>query len=204
MPETVIMPKLGFDMAEGTLVRWVISEGETVDKGSILAEIETDKATVEVESNFSGKVAQHLVQPGDIVPINTPIAIIASPGEDIDKALMSVQSQERGATSPASDSKKGPVEGVRNAEQDQSETSESSKLPGGLRASPLARRMAKELGVSLTQIMGSGLKGRIVAKDVNEYLSAPARRSDISRPEPELTIQPGSDNGTVKLTEGNR
>ena len=94
MAETVIMPKLGFDMAEGTLVRWVIDEGKPVEKGTVIAEIETDKATVEVKSNYSGKVVEHLVQPGDVVPINTPIAIIASPGEDLDEALMSVQSQE--------------------------------------------------------------------------------------------------------------
>ena len=62
MAETVTMPKLGFDMAEGTLVRWVIQEGEPVAKGAVLAEIETDKATVEVESTFDGVVASHLVQ----------------------------------------------------------------------------------------------------------------------------------------------
>ncbi len=61
MAETVTMPKLGFDMAEGTLVRWVKSEGENVNKGEVLAEIETDKATVEVESSFSGAVLQHIV-----------------------------------------------------------------------------------------------------------------------------------------------
>ena len=72
MAETVTMPKLGFDMAEGTLVRWVIQTGEPVHKGAVLAEIETDKATVEVESNFDGILAQHLVQAGDVVPVNTP------------------------------------------------------------------------------------------------------------------------------------
>ena len=64
MAETVTMPKLGFDMAEGTLVRWVKAEGETVNKGDVLAEIETDKATVEVESPFSGVIYRHLVEAG--------------------------------------------------------------------------------------------------------------------------------------------
>jgi pyruvate dehydrogenase E2 component (dihydrolipoamide acetyltransferase) len=73
MAEVVIMPKLGFDMAEGTLVRWVIAEGEPVAKGAVLAEIETDKATVEVESAFEGFVLKHLVSQGESVPINTPI-----------------------------------------------------------------------------------------------------------------------------------
>src|SRR5512135_1936502 len=86
MSDTVTMPKLGFDMQEGTLVRWVKTEGENVNKGEVLAEIETDKATVEVESNFSGVVARQLVSTGDVVPVGTPIAIIAAPGEKVDDA----------------------------------------------------------------------------------------------------------------------
>ena len=78
MPETVTMPKLGFDMQEGTLVRWVKLEGDQVNKGDVLAEIETDKATVEVESSFSGVVARQLVSQGDVVPVGSPIAIIAA------------------------------------------------------------------------------------------------------------------------------
>ena len=84
MADTVTMPKLGFDMAEGTLVRWVKTEGEEVNKGEVLAEIETDKATVEVESSFSGVVARHLVSQGDVVPVGTPIAVIAAPGETVE------------------------------------------------------------------------------------------------------------------------
>ena len=85
MAETINMPKLGFDMAEGTLVRWVIGEGKPVAKGNVLAEIETDKATVEVESNFDGVLAVHLVPEGSIVPVNTPIAIVAAPGEKVER-----------------------------------------------------------------------------------------------------------------------
>jgi pyruvate dehydrogenase E2 component (dihydrolipoamide acetyltransferase) len=85
MAETVNMPKLGFDMAEGTLVRWVKGEGDTVAKGDVLAEIETDKATVEVESSFGGVVARHLVNEGTSVPVGDPIAIIAAPGEKVEE-----------------------------------------------------------------------------------------------------------------------
>ena len=84
MADIVTMPKLGFDMAEGTLVRWVKAEGETVNKGEILAEIETDKATVEVESSFSGILHKQLVEQGAIVPVSTPIAVIAQPGEKVE------------------------------------------------------------------------------------------------------------------------
>src|SRR5512136_1924810 len=85
MAETVSMPKLGFDMAEGTLVRWVIAEGETVAKGAVLAEIETDKATVEVESAYEGVVRRHLVEQGAVVPVGTPIAIIGGENEKIEE-----------------------------------------------------------------------------------------------------------------------
>lgn len=93
MADTVTMPKLGFDMAEGTLVRWVKSEGDAVTKGEVLAEIETDKATVEVESTFSGVVARHLVGQGDIVPVGTPIAIIAAEGEKVEEAAQTQPKQ---------------------------------------------------------------------------------------------------------------
>jgi pyruvate dehydrogenase E2 component (dihydrolipoamide acetyltransferase) len=84
MAETVMMPKLGFDMAEGTLVRWVKKEGDSVNKGDVLAEIETDKATVEVESSFSGVVARHLVAEGASVPVGDPIAVVGQPGEKVE------------------------------------------------------------------------------------------------------------------------
>lgn len=89
MADTVTMPKLGFDMAEGTVVRWVKAEGDAVNKGEVLAEIETDKATVEVESTFSGVVARHLVGEGDVVPVGTPIAIVAAEGESVEEAAAS-------------------------------------------------------------------------------------------------------------------
>ena len=84
MAEMINMPKLGFDMAEGTLVRWLKKEGETINKGEVLAEIETDKATVEVESGISGVLRKLLVDEGAVVPVNSPIAIVGSADEKID------------------------------------------------------------------------------------------------------------------------
>src|SRR5574338_1273717 len=86
MAETITMPKLGFDMAEGTLVRWVKQVGENINKGDVLAEIETDKATVEVESSASGVVLQHMVDQGTVVPVNAPIAIVGAEGEKVEGA----------------------------------------------------------------------------------------------------------------------
>src|SRR5512146_2952958 len=86
MAETITMPKLGFDMAEGTLVRWVKQVGEDIKKGDVLAEIETDKATVEVESSASGVVLQHMVDQGSVVPVNAPIAVVGAAGEKAEAA----------------------------------------------------------------------------------------------------------------------
>ena len=85
MAETISMPKLGFDMQEGVLVRWVKNEGENISKGDVLAEIETDKATVEVESSASGVIRKLLVEAGSVVPVGDPIAVVGSTDEKIEE-----------------------------------------------------------------------------------------------------------------------
>jgi pyruvate dehydrogenase E2 component (dihydrolipoamide acetyltransferase) len=173
MAETVNMPKLGFDMAEGTLVRWVIQEGEPVAKGAVLAEIETDKATVEVESTFEGVLARHLVKAGDVVPVNTPIAIVAAPGEKVDIAAAAPAgaAPEKAAPAPAA-ALQPAAPAVAAAEAPAPAAPESGQLPGGVKASPLARRLAEEAGVDLRQVPGSGPGGRIVRKDIEVYQAA--------------------------------
>ena len=94
MAETINMPKLGFDMAEGTLIRWVKQVGENINKGDVLAEIETDKATVEVESPASGVVLQDIVDQGAIVPVNAPIAVVGKEGEKVDAAATAQKKTE--------------------------------------------------------------------------------------------------------------
>lgn len=172
MAETIIMPKLGFDMAEGTLVRWVIAEGAQVAKGSVLAEIETDKATVEVESQYEGVLLRHLVPQGEVVPVNTPIALIGKPGEalaeDVRQAPQAAPLAEKAQAGAGAEST------VKAAAPEAAETG----LPGGLRASPLARRIAHDKGINLTTLNGSGPAGRIVKKDVEAYLRAPAAVSE--------------------------
>ena len=84
MAENISMPKLGFDMREGVLVRWVKNEGENIAKGDVLAEIETDKATVEVESSASGVVRKLFANPGDSIPVGSTIAIVGTADEKID------------------------------------------------------------------------------------------------------------------------
>ena len=167
MAEIVSMPKLGFDMAEGTLLRWVVSEDEEVEKGQILAEIETDKATVEVESTYSGVVRRHLVEEGAIVPVSTPIAVIGEAGEEIDFEQLVGDSSEQVSPTEA-----GKEAGMQAAAADIDEEEEfvvldgAASLPDGVRASPLARRMAEDLGLDLRKIRGSGPGGRIIKADI--------------------------------------
>jgi pyruvate dehydrogenase E2 component (dihydrolipoamide acetyltransferase) len=184
MADTVNMPKLGFDMAEGTLVRWVVQEGEKIDKGNVLAEIETDKATVEVESPFAGVVARHLVKQGDIVPVNTPIAVIAAPGEDIP-----VEAPQPGATETPPPAEKGKTESgaaiaaeaeVKSAPAGADMISAAVDLPGGVKASPLARRLAQERNIDLAGVRGSGPGGRITRKDIENYRPAPAAATAVT------------------------
>jgi pyruvate dehydrogenase E2 component (dihydrolipoamide acetyltransferase) len=176
MAETVTMPKLGFDMAEGTLVRWVVGEGQPVSKGAVLAEIETDKATVEVESGFDGVVRRHLVEKGAIVPVGTPIAIIGSADEPID-AQPSPQT-------PAPQGEKLPAAQTSLPKEDAAGTVSppsigdgpgmkvDDQLPGGVRATPLARKLAVERRVDLSKVEGHGPNGRIRREDVEAYVVA--------------------------------
>jgi pyruvate dehydrogenase E2 component (dihydrolipoamide acetyltransferase) len=174
MAEIVIMPKLGFDMAEGTLIRWVVREDESIEKGQVLAEIETDKATVEVESLYTGVVRRHLVDQGSIVPVSTPIAVIGEEGEEIDfeQLLGKPPEQEsREKLEPAVEEQ--PAETRAETRVETETASEESRLPEGVRASPLARRMAQNLGLDLRSIKGSGPAGRIIKSDIEAYQASP-------------------------------
>jgi pyruvate dehydrogenase E2 component (dihydrolipoamide acetyltransferase) len=194
MAETITMPKLGFDMAEGTLVRWLIAEGEPVEKGQVLAEIETDKATVEVESTASGVVYRQIVAEGSAVPVGDPIAIIAAPGEEV-KAEIPVSTPES-ATSEIEVEEKL-EQPTTDRQKDQTTADE-----GRIKASPLAKRMAADANINLAEIKGSGPGGRVVKSDVEKALETtespgmkpgPAERfPDSSRATPLPAWQPGA------------
>ena len=168
MADIVTMPKLGFDMVEGTLVRWVIAEGEKVAKGTVLAEIETDKATVEVESNYDGIVHNHLVSQGSVVPVGQPIAVIAAPGEQVDLGQFSLEGGIKPVVSPDQIAQRTQPATAEEVLPDQ------GFFPGGVKTSPVARRMAEQHGVELKGIHGSGPAGRIVKKDIESYLALPS------------------------------
>jgi pyruvate dehydrogenase E2 component (dihydrolipoamide acetyltransferase) len=167
MADIINMPKLGFDMAEGVLVRWVKQIGEPIDKGEVLAEIETDKATVEVESAFTGVVLQHLVDAGASVPVNDPIAVVGAEGEQVSVTSnqSSVSSEQKPAEATAATQ---PESGETDAPaQSQIENQKSETL----KASPLAKKIARDRGVDLGAVVGTGPGGRIVRRDIDAALS---------------------------------
>ncbi len=161
MAETISMPKLGFDMAEGLLVRWVKQVGETINKGDVLAEIETDKATVEVESSASGVVLQLVVDQGTMVPVNAPIAIVGAAGEVISEQS-SVVSKKKADEKPLPSAPR--VAPVAQAVASASE--------GSAKASPLAKKIARDNKVNLANVQGTGPGGRIVRKDIEAALAS--------------------------------
>ncbi|MBI5962607.1 MAG: 2-oxo acid dehydrogenase subunit E2 [Chloroflexi bacterium] len=160
MAETISMPKLGFDMAEGLLVRWVKQVGETINKGDALAEIETDKATVEVESSASGVVLQLIVDQGTMVPVNAPIAIVGKAGEVVQKAEGGKQNVDE-KPAPQTPPTVAPV----------AQTSVSLDADS-VKASPLAKKVARDKKVDLSNVKGTGPGGRIVRRDIESALAS--------------------------------
>jgi pyruvate dehydrogenase E2 component (dihydrolipoamide acetyltransferase) len=193
MAEIIKMPKLGFDMAEGSLVRWVVQEGDDVERGEVLAEIETDKATVEVESDASGVVLKHLVDEGTTLPIGDPIAVIGQQGEEIDlDALLGsaegeAEEEAAGEPEPAAETVVQTEVEAGPAPAAQAAPGGDGHFPGGVKASPVARRLAKDKGVDLTALRdGSGPGGRIVKADVEAAIAqGPAAAAPGWAPAPE-------------------
>jgi len=143
--------------------------GDTINKGDVLAEIETDKATVEVESSASGVVLQHMVEQGTVVPVNAPIAVVGTAGEKVDAPAKTENAKPEVKTDekPASESK--PT--TASVSQTSTPPASSSTQSGDVKASPLAKKIAKDNNVNLASVQGSGPGGRVVKKDVESALS---------------------------------
>lgn len=189
MAEIINMPKLGFDMAEGVLVRWVKNVGEAINKGDVLAEIETDKATVEVESAVSGVVLQHLVDPGTSVPVNDPIAVVGAEGEKVEDVPTKDGGQKTEAGSQPAAASASSDSPSPAAVADPATTPEPpSSAPGSssdLKASPLARKVARDKGVDLGAVVGTGPGGRIVRRDIEKALAGAGAPTKDERPKTE-------------------
>ncbi len=184
MAELITMPKLGFDMAEGTLVEWVKKEGDEVAEGEVIAVIETDKANVEVQSFKSGVLKALLVSEGTVVPVGDPIAVIGSPDEEIDLEALGVTAGPR-EEAPTEEAAAPAAKTAEPAEP--TPAAPSPPTTGRILASPVARRMAEEHGIDLRQVQGSGPGGRIVKRDIEAYLkerAAVAERAPAAPPPP--------------------
>jgi pyruvate dehydrogenase E2 component (dihydrolipoamide acetyltransferase) len=171
MAEYIVMPKLGFDMREGVLVGWNKSVGDSVEKGEVVAEIESDKATLELEAQASGILLKLLASDGDVIPIGGNLAIVGQEGEDITAMA------EEGVTAG-----EAVVEPIKEDEEVETKAlapetpakviAVSDEFPGGVKASPVARRVAKERGIDLQKINGTGPGGRIIRADVEGFEEA--------------------------------
>jgi pyruvate dehydrogenase E2 component (dihydrolipoyllysine-residue acetyltransferase) len=180
MPVAVLMPALSPTMTEGKLAKWVKKEGDTIESGDVIAEIETDKATMEVEAVDEGTLGKIVVPEGtEGVAVNAPIAILLSEGEDA-SALDGFSVDAPAAGAPAAEAEQAEPAESPAAQQEAAEKKEAaaaSPPPAetGKRifASPLARRLARDAGLDLAGIKGSGPRGRIVKTDVEKAKAAP-------------------------------
>ncbi|MRU16990.1 pyruvate dehydrogenase complex dihydrolipoamide acetyltransferase [Roseovarius sp. A21] len=183
MPTEILMPALSPTMEEGTLAKWLVKEGDTVNAGDLLAEIETDKATMEFEAVDEGTVGKILIEEGsEGVKVNTPIAVLLEEGEsaeDIDTSGGDAKPAPKAETEDTSQEKSAGEGSGKGAAASDTKAPAAPKGADGDRifASPLARRIAADKGLDLAQIKGSGPRGRIVKADVESAKAgaAPAK-----------------------------
>ena len=168
MATSIVMPQMGYDMHEGKVVRWLKKEGEEVTRGEVIAEIETDKATVEYEAYTGGVMAKIVAEEGIAIPVGGLIAVMTAPGEAIPEDILTDAAIALAADSPApAATAVQALEGPISAAVAPADTKE-------VRASPLARRLAKERGFDLATITGTGPGGRITESDIPEQGAAVA------------------------------
>ncbi len=180
MATEVILPRLGQGMESGTIVRWLKSEGETVEKGEPLFELDTDKVTQEVEAETSGVLIRIAVAEGE-VPVGETVAFIGAEGEE------APASAEKPAEAPKRDPERdaGRQAAAEVAQQEEQPAAAASTNGGRIKASPLARRLARERGIDLGSVRGTGPEGRIVAEDVERAeAGAPAAAPPPAAPLP--------------------
>lgn len=179
MAERILMLALSPTMEEGVITKWVKAVGDSVKQGDILCEVETDKATMEYESTSEGTLLKITAQEGAHVKVGNTIGVIGQEGEDIKELLEEASQETGGRKAEAKEKKEAPKP---EAEEEKEEKEEEAAKPavaaekeeGKIRSTPLARRLAKEKGVELERIKGTGPEGRITREDVEKATSRPA------------------------------
>jgi pyruvate dehydrogenase E2 component (dihydrolipoamide acetyltransferase) len=180
MAEFIVMPKLGFDMREGVLNQWLKDVGDPISRGEVVAEIESDKATLDLEAQTNGILLHLIEKDGAVVPIGAHMAIVGQEGEDISGM---VTANGNGASSQIAKEEVAPAAKSTTTPVDAAPAI-STDFPGGVKATPVARRIASENGVDLTALNGTGQNGRIRKADVESYLVAPVSKLVPVAPEP--------------------
>jgi len=217
MPINILMPALSPTMEKGNLAKWLKKEGDKVKSGDVIAEIETDKATMEVEAVDEGTLAKIVVPEGtQDVPVNDVIAVLAGDGEDVKAAGASAgaaKAPPKPAEAPAAKPAAAPPPATapapatpapKPAPAPQAATAPAQQTNGHGRifSSPLARRLAKEAGIEISRVMGTGPHGRIIARDVEEAKSGKGLKAPAGAPAGGPSIAPSmSDKQILALFE---
>jgi pyruvate dehydrogenase E2 component (dihydrolipoamide acetyltransferase) len=178
MATEIKLPRLGQGMESGTVVRWLKQEGDRVEKGEPLFEVDTEKVTQEVEADASGVLLKIAVEEGE-VPVGQTVAVIGEEGEDVPEAepeaetAVDEEPEEEGSRAPARDEERERGREAEAVVEIAPAEPQPATTDGRVKASPLARRIARERGIDLAQLRGTGPEGRIVAEDVERAEAAP-------------------------------
>jgi pyruvate dehydrogenase E2 component (dihydrolipoamide acetyltransferase) len=210
MAEELVMPRLSDTMEEGRIGRWLVAEGDAVHEGDVVAEIETDKATMEYQAYADGTVLRILVPDGETAPLGAPIAIIGEPGEQVTQQI-SAPSKESAAEPAETPSGDGQAARAEPAERPAAAQAPPSGNGAGaaaeLRVSPIARRMADRAGIDLAPLAGrgSGPEGRIVKVDVERLIAggapaAAAPAAPAAPPRPHAALAPAVEDEIRELS----
>jgi len=174
MAVAIKLPRMSDTMEEGTIVTWFVKVGDTVKSSQMIADVETDKATMELENFEKGEVLHLNVQEGETVPVETTIAIIGQKGEDFSHLLNespAAPSEEVKPEAPTATAEAAKEVSTNNTT---APVQASSSNNGRVFVSPLAKKMAEDKGISLESVAGSGDNGRIIKKDIENYKASPA------------------------------
>lgn len=177
MAEKFLMPKLSPTMEEGQIARWLKAEGETFEEGETIAEVDTDKATMELTALKAGTLLKILKQGGETALLNETIAITGKAGEDFSALLAEVGSKAVAVGNNGSAKAETKVEETKTVETPKVEEKPQTTENGRLLVSPIAARMATENGIDLRTINGSGPNGRIIKRDIESAMSSPSPKS---------------------------
>ncbi len=196
MPIEVTMPRLSDTMETGTVIKWNVKEGDSVEPGDVLADIETDKATMELESYEEGTVAKIVLGEGDSVEVGATIMVLAEEDEDIAEAAAAsggAKTASAGGDDAPADTGGGTAVAAPEAPAHAPGTNGAATTGGRVFASPLARKIAEEAGLNLTSVEGTGPGGRIIRKDVEALIGGgPPAAAPAMAPAPAPAAAPAS------------